>query len=1370
MRRRDFIKTPLAAPFLSAAFGASGPQEPPQAEACQIRGTLRVFEGGTLRFELRDLLDHPFYSWPRTLVTYPVQFDHVKVKASQLSLMRLDTAEKVPFQLSEVRNEGGYLQFAKVSIFSDLPAGGTRQFELSDKPATATRTANETPVKESRDGDTIVLDAGPVKVRIPVSQTIHGKAPGPVLQVSRGGGWFGDSRIVSPQRRVLSVTSTREESGPLFISYRMTYQLEGGPQYIARVRCVSGYDFVEFFEEMKGLGKAEGAFLETSWTGFHPTHRQAPNHPYYPRVPAGEGYQRYTFEKIDEPFVNNQHGVFPGMSDEGELPFRLGIYQPWGAYVQLTSANFWDERTNDALGIFVNHVSRWQDHDYALWNASTTLQVRYYYRDGILRWKWPLVTGTRSTGIVAYDHRKDIESVERTDQLARRKRYRDGMDYQTRANPVSYVLSLQNLYSTVDLNEVKDWVLEYPEDKKRQPVIFKLGLVNNPDELAQRIMTSELVADLPIYGTRQNMGFNPVASRQIDDWWIDGFSRLYSQLSERQKKRLTALFLMFGHVYTGEDFMPMVTMLSGHPNFLSDIRTVPARVAFLFPDHPKAIEWADEYEKFCELNSRYHTRPEVKDWEAKGGRWTENLGTYVWATLRPATHANWLLREHFDGKNRLVTPQFAQVGDWIVNALSAPFDGEDPKYSLSPNGTLERHYWGMVTAANGPRRVHPPQGAHSARRMPPRTAWLLGAMLARYQPLTAEHLMWAAKPTDDDMEVFKDPPNSWWIMYNQPDNRGTNPHLKTSKYTGYGMVLRAAVDTPEEFSVHLQQIDQGPNYRWGVAGEGGCGVIYYFANGKCYSCNGREDVGDRAAQDTDFCSNFGVFKEGRFKSIGMNVLDQPLYDLDLAKHSELRPRQGKQAYSWPEYVSRSVTLVGNDYFVIYDEVWNDSVAHRFSWFTHVGEDLPYICLVKGGEREREVLKTELQTGITKGVWRDGMGDSMAVVSHKTGLDVQNTAYGCRVTLNGATDDVFRDPRGIRFSDDDKSFTGTAGVIRTRPDGSHELAIFHGSSLAAGGVSLTVDDPNLGVSARFKDPAELRGVAFARKDGTLEIELEKGVAAASAFYVDGAPVSMARDGRKIKVKLPAGRHTCQLTSQLPVPNAPRMLRTENQSAGAKVFFSAVAGATNYRVELSRDGGATWHAAGATGESSFTLSGLENGTKVHVRVVAANALHESEPADEYPVYVSNQPLLPPDGLKLRLGAKKVDLNWGEVLGVSEYRVYRRVKGTSEFSLIHHGLAREFRDENVDVIPAYAELGEVLNVSGGSKPKYAVYEYAIAAANGNGEGARCTPVNTDPGSWTNWDPKPGEGFRRNLAYSVASFLPGTEPLPDYPSGRKD
>lgn len=39
----------------------------------------------------------------------------------------------------------------------------------------------------------------------------------------------------------------------------------------------------------------------------------------------------------------------------------------------------------------------------------------------------------------------------------------------------------------------------------------------------------------------------------------------------------------------------------------------------------------------------------------------------------------------------------------------------------------------------------------------------------------------------------------------------------------------------------------------------------------------------------------------------------------------------------------------------------------------------------------------------------------------------------------------------------------------------------------------------------------------------------------------------------------------------------------------------------------------------------------------------------------------------------------------------------------------------------------------------------EYRVTAVNGNGEGPPSRIINTDPASWRNWEPQPGEPFRR-------------------------
>jgi hypothetical protein len=57
----------------------------------------------------------------------------------------------------------------------------------------------------------------------------------------------------------------------------------------------------------------------------------------------------------------------------------------------------------------------------------------------------------------------------------------------------------------------------------------------------------------------------------------------------------------------------------------------------------------------------------------------------------------------------------------------------------------------------------------------------------------------------------------------------------------------------------------------------------------------------------------------------------------------------------------------------------------------------------------------------------------------------------------------------------------------------------------------------------------------------------------------------------------------------------------------------------------------------------------------------------------------------------------------------------------------------------------------------------QYYVTASNGNGEGARSRMADTNPASWRNWDPRPGETFRRVLSFTPDS-PPSTSAWPRY------
>jgi hypothetical protein len=411
----------------------------------------------------------------------------------------------------------------------------------------------------------------------------------------------------------------------------------------------------------------------------------------------------------------------------------------------------------------------------------------------------------------------------------------------------------------------------------------------------------------------------------------------------------------------------------------------------------------------------------------------------------------------------------------------------------------------------------------------------------------------------------------WDVMYRSQDNVGTNPHLRSRKYTGYGIVLRSAVDRPEELSIHLQQIDQGPNYRWGVAGEGGCGVIYFFAAGKAYSYNGAEDVGDRDDQDTDFCSNFAVFKNGEFRSIGENVLSRPFFDLGAGQFAEIVPRQEPGAYSAPEYVSRSVLLAGNDYFVLYDSVLHQQIDHRFSWFVRRGSELPTILPVRGVTQAKESQHTEIQTAATTGIWLDGLGDSMVVVSHRKDIEAKGTHWGCRVSAQGVDDYVFRNPEPVHFVEGTTVFDGTSGLVRVGKD-KCEFALFHGTRLGVSGITFITTDTEFGIGGFIVSGQAPSGQYYALTPTSMKIAMPS-LSEKMMVYVDGEAREARRESDAIILDLEEGLHHWELTEKLPVPVAPRILRTENHAGGARAIAAPVAAAAQYRFELSKDGGVT-----------------------------------------------------------------------------------------------------------------------------------------------------------------------------------------------------
>ena len=1260
---------------------------------------------GGITIVLKDDLNLPAMFWPQTLLEYPVDFTSEPVNTKDIILVDTKLNQSVPFQMSDIKLVNGKIHTAVLCFLSDLPCGAKKEFRLTKRtnfPGLKEQTLPNT-VSAVSEGVENTISNGLIRIRMPVPGEYQKLTP-PILQIGNETQWLGQS--VMPMNLPFQKLEVRKLSaGPLFAQYQLDYRFTEGKSFGLKIRLVAGMEYLETEENMTGFTEADSLAWKIVWSGFDPEFRYCPNRPSAPTDKTKKGYESFTWEPISGNEGNplsERHPELPYDQKnlpDGLLPFKIAPYHNWMTWWRLPSAAFWNEKTGQTVGLFIKEFEKWVDPSYPLWTSKDNLSVHFYYKNGFY-WSFPLVTGKRSTALAVYPHAKDIETANRTN-LAQVH-----IDY------------LRRWYGWISLNKTKDWVLDYGSGKSVHPAFFKspaLEASYHPKELLNNLRRK--VGDMAEAGERSK-GPNPSFSGDIYMSLPAFFENVEGRLTDNEYRQARAYYLFMTYVFMDEALMPMRNMLSGHPNFISNIKAVLAMAVFLFPDHPEAKEMADQYEKVIALNLRYHTRPDEPAWEAKGGRWTENTALYTWGFLNGTLRTSFLLHHFYDGKNRILQPNISGYAGWLLNGLSSPLESEKSRRQILP------------------------QGAHARTGLPTSLMYTFGNELFDYDPLLAEYIFWSTSPKDVGFEAPKSMPNPWdaptKALFIHPG--GTNPHLKSEKYTGYGFNLRKNFGEPDEMFVHLQQIDDGPNYRWGRAGKGGNGIIYYYAAGKRYSHNGIEDVGDAPMGDTERCTNFGVKKEksyrciGDYRSVGRNDLTDPLYDFGFAQFASIQAN-GEAA---PEYQSRSVLMSGNDYILIFDDLKDNSVEGRLSWFVGKDDDFPFIHQLKPGAQgvdsntqpSKSYYHDDKGALTTKGRYYDGKGDFMTLVTHREKIKPEIDANACRIEKpDGSTEWVFRDDHRLTFNRKGLIFDGTAGIIRQSADKKYfEAALFQGTKIGIPGIAAQFSAlPQYGGMSLKNRANGFAGIIQVRKEAVVQFSINqptKGL----VFFLDGKNVPLNQESINIySIRVPAGKHDWQWTSAGVIPSAPEIKRSVSGATWCELEWAPVPGAITYSIRKSTNGGAEWdNVAEGIQKNSYKVGNLTDGTKVHLCVLAKGEGGLSDPSGDYPVYPASTKPHSPEGLIAVKTGNEVSLSWGQVLGADQYTLYQRVKGAADFKKIYSGVERIAS----------------IKLATGSK----IYEFGVTATNGNGESDKSILADTDENRSINWYPIPGEIFRRD------------------------
>jgi len=1319
----------------------------------------RLSPASKIQFGYKDVIQTETYYWPKTLVTYPVCFSG-GILEKDLVLVNKKTGGEVLFQLSDRKTENGKLIYADFSFMAELPQGGEFLYELSVGKGNAT---GEERLKVSDTTSGIEVLGEKFGIRLPKSlNTAASVVSAPICAIKEGNSWIGDNKIISSKKKVLSISSVTLDDGPLFYQQSITYKFEGGGEYIAKVKLIKDYPFAILDETMTGLSKEDGIRMDMEWTGFRPVKRFGTQ---WDRNLESED----AWLDIDKPVYTSYSKEDPRWTGMGwiedptkQMIFRISPFGGNSVREQPPVMSFWEDNEDGReLGVFVYDNNRWNDKQYGIWQPTPMLSIYFRYTNDKLYFTYPLISGTRSTALSFFPRKEGEKAVKEFDSKLAILAERGG-----KHNPKDMFYRYSQLllmrHSSLSLDRIKDWVLTYPENAKRPENPFNSRTEGTSKDFVKQISVSPM-AYYPM-GLNYYPGIHSIEHRILFSAYVEDYLRFYKELNHSERQTIESLLIISGYVNVLEEMNAIRNSLAGTANMAADGWAVPAQISYMFPEHPMANEWLDFFEKSLELYGLFYTRPDVALYESNGGRWVESMGVYNWAFLRPTSHSN-IAGELFDGKNRFASGYMAARGRWMRDMITAPINIKG--------------------------RCYPPHGAHGGGYLVSRYSSLYhtAQWLNNYDPILAENLFWTGS-TSESLEKKKADTN-WEQAFEKvhPNHsKGTNPHLKSTKYTGHGIVLRAGVDTPEELSVHLDQVDKGPNYRWGNQGEGNSGGLYFYAKGKVYAAHENEIAGDHIVNNLDGLTNFGVMKNGDFRTVGMNELKAPLYDFGFSQFAELLSDNGEDKYSWPDYLSRSVMLAGTDYFILFDEVGtNWRAAGRFAWFNANGNSFPKIVFLSTPARKDSWMTA--QTPNSRGFYRDNFGSVLTLVTHKKDQvsveggnavsipllndpDIndfkpdKNSVLPVGVALiktANSRDMIFRNGNIIRYKGQNESFEGKAGLIRRFQDGRIEMSMFKGETISVDGLSVTLkSDKESAFALAQEKTGETEGIL--KCNGRVSLRIE-GLKSGGRLYANGIEIKSQYINNGVDATFDKGTYRIEYTDAKPRPMESVITASEYERNRVKLYVKSFSPCEFVRMEVSYDGGNTWKSKGNASKGIFILKN-EDVAKIHVRAVSVNGRKTASSAKEYPVYFTKELPHYPEGLWLKIDHNRVDLSWGEILGTQKYKLYRRAMGDTEFRLIYEGKDRKYSDRGVVGIQKAYALPGTQNNKTTDRSGLVVYEYTVTAVNGNGESEKSPVENTDPSSWRNWYPDTELKFKRQSAFWMEPYVyPQMVPEKYYP-----
>jgi len=623
-------------------------------------------------FEQQEVLR---FDWARHLLTYEVEFERGKARADALSLVDAE-GKALPFQLSEVEtHKEGWIHRAKVSFYGELLANGSMRYVLRTEASEASAPAS--PVTASAEpGQALEMSNSTTAVRLlPAGKVTPGApvpladAPGPVQGFRLAGGhWVGGSRFLAedaPSTTAVRSYDTRLlTAGPLFAEASVRYELVGGGHYEVRVRLEVEAPMVFVWEEADtGLIQEPALSVEYLLTsdkkdGWQPDilYKRSGR-----KMPGTDAALETVLKEAGVEVPALWRGVGPqwvGALDAVEEPTVLfGInaasrWSPAPVYAALLRRADLAAKEKPFVGITPLHLGQWRNTQWA--EGLEYAIVQHPARQ--VAWRMPL-TAPRFPG--SYIHTGEYD----TKLPASMVRRVWGLLVGPAPASLQAMWDARIHYGYVSLDDVKDWILDWPTDPKvtypRQFVTaqdvararetadtnpFKTELLKLPyyiedakkaKTLAEKAATTRGVAKQVLFrGGYMNLpwlqGFHQA---NYAGWTREADAALSLDIDPALRARLRAVLAAMAYASSEPDVNRRgCGVHQGNPNMPIRRFTVLPHIAAVIPDHPRAKEWLDVSAQFVRWKLQTMVGPKG-DWGEPGLYYNASLPYFLQAAI-----------------------------------------------------------------------------------------------------------------------------------------------------------------------------------------------------------------------------------------------------------------------------------------------------------------------------------------------------------------------------------------------------------------------------------------------------------------------------------------------------------------------------------------------------------------------------------------------------------------------------------------------------------------------------------------------------------------------------------------------------------------